>query len=165
MDRSDDADTVDQDRSDIGKKDTETEPQITASLFFYPVQEREYQHEKGDHHEADAGAGGRHEKIISMAGVSLMRKVFKGNAAKDADPPHGGGQHPVNDITVSYFGEVSQYENGNDCQQVKRPVFLKGCFFHEHLFSFLCFFDSAGRNMISTSAVKRRISPGSEPMR
>ena len=77
MDRGGDADAVDQNRSKIGKNDTETEPQIAAFLFFNPVQRREHQHEEGDHHKADAGAGGRHEEIISMAGVSLMRQGFK----------------------------------------------------------------------------------------
>ena len=88
------ADAVYENRSNIGKDNAKSEPQISVSSFFNPVQKREGLHQKGDHHKADAGTGRRHQKTVKIADVSPVREVFKRNAAKNADPPYGGGQHP-----------------------------------------------------------------------
>ena len=53
-----------------------------------------------------------------------MRKVFKTNAAKDTDPPFGGGQYPAKSIAIANLTDISHYKSNNDCQKVKWQIFF-----------------------------------------
>ena len=101
------ADAVYENSCGIGKGKAKYKPQITVFLWCNPVQKGKNQHDKENHHKADAGTGRRDKKAVKIADIPFMRKIFKSDAAQDADPPCGGGQHPDYDIAVSCFGEIA----------------------------------------------------------